>query len=170
MKRMTDQIAFPVAHIVMMVAFLTAIFLADANLSLAASQDKKTPEVMSRPSAVDHAEARIKELQGVLKLTDVQKEKWNTLTQVMRENAKEMDAMHEDRADKSKTMNAVDSMKFHSKITETHLSQLQKIIPPFEALYATMSDAQKKSTDTIFHKGMSRKNMKKKSVMSNNKN
>jgi hypothetical protein len=51
-------------------------------------------------------------------------------------------------------MNAVEHMKFHSQITEAHSDQLKKFIPPFEALYSSMSDEQKKSTDTIFRTGI----------------
>ena len=63
----------------------------------------------------------------------------------MRQNAKEMDALTKDRAETSKTMNAVEHMKFHSQVTEAQLNQQKKFIPPFEALYAGMSDEQKKS-------------------------
>jgi hypothetical protein len=64
-----------------------------------------------------------------------------------------MDAFTKERAENTKTMNAVEHMKLHSEITETHLNQMKKLIPPFEALYAGMSDEQKKSTDTIFRTG-----------------
>jgi periplasmic protein CpxP/Spy len=75
------------------------------------------------------------------------------MTQVMRENAKDMDVLTKDRAEKTKTMNAVERMKFHSEITEIRLNQQKRLIPVFEALYASMSDEQKKSTDAIFLTG-----------------
>jgi 23S rRNA U2552 (ribose-2'-O)-methylase RlmE/FtsJ len=68
----------------------------------------------------------------------------------MRQNAKDMDAINKDMAENTQTMNAVDHMKFHSQITEVHLDQVKKFIPPFETLYASMSDGQKKITDTTF--------------------
>jgi hypothetical protein len=58
-------------------------------------------------------------------------------------------------------VNAVERMKFHSQITEAHLSHLKKFIPPFEALYTSMSDEQKKTADTLFKKGKNRKNKRK---------
>ena len=160
MKKTSDHIAFPVIHLVVMMAFLSTIFLANANLSLAASTTKKAPEV-TRPSAVERTEAHIKELQGALKITSAQEEQWKALTLVMRDNAKEMDTLTKDRAEKNKVMNAVERMKFYSKITEAHFNQLQKFIPPFEALYASMSDEQKKTTDTLFRKGKDRKHKRK---------
>jgi hypothetical protein len=79
----------------------------------------------------------------------------------MRENAKDMDALTKDRAENTKTMNAVEHMKFHYQITEAQLDQLKKFIPPFEAFYASMSDEQKKITDTIFRTGKFEKRKKK---------
>jgi hypothetical protein len=79
----------------------------------------------------------------------------------MRENAEDMDAITKDMAENTKTMNAVDHMKFHQEITETHLDQLKKLIPPFEAFYASMSDEQKKITDTIFRTGKDGKHKRK---------
>jgi phage protein D len=157
MKRKAYQVAIPVTLVVVMVAFLAAIFFANANLSFAASGKKKSSAVV-RTSAVAYTEAQIKQLQGALNITEAQKELWNNLTQVMRENAKDMDAftdaLSKERAESTKTMNAVEHMKFHSQITEAHSDQLKKFIPPFEALYSSMSDEQKKSTDTIFRTGI----------------
>ena len=152
MKQKAYQVAFPVTLIVVIMAFLSIIFFADVNLSFAASSSKKSSAV-GRTSAVEFTEARIKQLQSALKITDAQKELWNNLTQVMRENAKDMDDLTKDRTKNSITMNAVEHMKFRSQISEAHLDQLKKFIPPFEALYDSMSDQQKKNTDTIFLTG-----------------
>jgi periplasmic protein CpxP/Spy len=152
MKRKAYQFIFPATLVVAMVAILSTIIFADANPSFAASGKTKSSAV-SRASAVDHAEARIKQLQGALKITDDQQELWNNLTKVMRENAKDMDVLTKDRAEKTKTMNSVERMKFHSEITEIRLNQQKKLIPTFEALYTSMSDEQKKITDAIFVTG-----------------
>jgi hypothetical protein len=160
MKQMAYRVASPVKLVALMVVFLSAIFFANANPSFADSGKKKSPAV-AKISAVEHTEGRIKELQGALKITDAQKELWNNLTQVMRENAKEMDALTKDKAENIKTMNAVEHMKLHSQISEAQLNQLKKFIPHFEALYASMSDEQKKITDTIFRTGIHEKQKRK---------
>ncbi|HXE95334.1 MAG TPA: Spy/CpxP family protein refolding chaperone [Dongiaceae bacterium] len=151
MKRKAFPGVFPATIVVVLVSFLSVVLLADPSISFAAGK-KKSPAV-SATSAVDHTEARIAKLQGALKITDAQKELWNNLTQVMRENAQEMDALSKDKAEVTKTMNAVERLKFHSQITEAQLNHQKKIIPPFEALYTSMSDEQKKITDTIFRTG-----------------
>ena len=160
MKQKNCQIAFPVTFIVVIMAFLSVIFFADPNLSIAASGNHKK-SADAKTTAVKHTELQIKKLQSTLNITDAQKELWNTLTQVMRENAKDMDALTVERAEHTKTMNSVELMKFHSQIIEAHLNQLKKFIPPFEAFYASMSDQQKNITDMIFRTGEYRKHHKK---------
>ena len=160
MKPQAYQVAFPFTRVVVMMAFLSTIFLASAMPSFAASEKKKSP-VITHTSAVEHTEARIKELRGVLKITDAQGKSWDKLTLAMREDAKALDVLVKDRAEKEKNMNAVEQMKFHSKITETRLNQMKNFIPLFEELYVSMSDEQKKNADTVFDKGIMRNNKKK---------
>jgi len=161
MKRKAYQVISPATVVVVMVALISAIFLANVSLSFAASGNKKASAVV-RTSAVEHAEAQIKQLQGELKITKVQEELWINFTQVMRENAKEMDAfITKARAENAKPMNAVEYMKFHSQISEVQLEQMKKLIPPFDTFYASMSDEQKKSTDTIFRTGKYGKSKRK---------
>jgi len=153
MNRKAYQVAFSATLVVVIVAFLSAIFFfANVNPSFAAG--KKKSSAVARPSAVEHTEAQIKQLQGALKITEAQQELWDNLTQVMRENAEDMDALTKERAEGTKTMNAVEHMKFHSQITKAHLDQLEKFLPPFEAFYDSMSDEQKNITDKIFQTGM----------------
>jgi hypothetical protein len=148
MKQRAYQVAFPAA-LVVMAAFLCTIFFANADLSFAASGKMKS----DRTTAVAYTEAQIKQLQDSLAITEDQTVLWNNLTKVMRENAADMDALTMARAENSKTMNAVEHMKLHRQINEAHLAQLNKFIPAFEAFYASMSDAQKQITDTIFRTG-----------------
>jgi DNA-binding FadR family transcriptional regulator len=160
MNQKAFQVAFPATLVVVMVAFLSIFFFANADNSFAASGKKKSSAV-ARTTAVEHTEAQIKELQDALKITEAQEVLWNNLTLVMRENAKEMDALIKERAEATKTMNAVERLKFHSQITEARLNQMKKLIPPFETFYAGMSDEQKKSTDTIFRTGKHGKQKRK---------
>jgi hypothetical protein len=160
MKQKAYQVASSVTLVFVMAAFLSTMFFADVTLSFAASENKKSSAV-ARTSAVEHTETQIKQLQGALTITKEQEELWNTLIQVMRENAKKMDDLAKERADNTKPMNAVEHMKFHSQITEANLDQQKKFIPHFEALYVSMSDDQKKSTDTIFRTGVYGKSKKK---------
>jgi hypothetical protein len=152
MKQKAYQVVFPATLVLAMVTFIFAIFFANVTLSFAAQGSKKSPAV-TRTSAVESTEAQIKQLQGTLNITAAQQELWNNLTYVMRENAKDMDALNKERAEIDKAMDALEHMKFHRQITEAHLAQLNKLIPPFEALYVSMSDQQKNITDIVFRTG-----------------
>jgi TolA-binding protein len=160
MKRKVYQIVFSATLVLVMAAFLSAIFFVNPNLSFAASAKKKS-QTIATTSAVEHTEAQIKQLQGTLNITEAQQGLWNNLTSVMRENAKDMDALTKEKAENAKPMNAVEHMKLHSQITEAHLAQLKKLIPPFEAFYNSMSDQQKNITDMIFRTGKFEKSKRK---------
>jgi hypothetical protein len=152
MKQKVTYAVLPAAFVVVMVMLVSTIFLASATPSFAASGKKKSAAV-AKTSAVDSTESRIKQLHSALKITDDQEAVWTSFTQVMRENAKDMDALSKERADNKKTLNAVEHMKFHSQVTEAQLNQQKKLIPAFEALYTSMSDEQKTITDTLFRTG-----------------
>jgi ABC-type transporter Mla subunit MlaD len=160
MKQKAYRVACSATLVVVLVAFLSAIFFANANLSFAAS-GKKKPSAVARISAVGHTEAQIKQLQGALNITEAQKPLWDNLTQVMRENAKDMDALAKERAEGTKNMNAVEHLKFHSETTKAHLDQLGKLIPPFEAFYSSLSEQQKNITNIIFQTGKLGKSKRK---------
>lgn len=156
MKQSMDQIRFPGKLVAAIAVLLALIILVNAHPSIAAAGVKTTP-VVTRFNAVDHTEARIKELEGSLQISKDQEKLWENLTAVMRENAKEMDALTKDRQENRKDLNAVERMKLHNKITESRLAQQNKLIPIFEDLYESMSDKQKESTDSIFRHGTMRK-------------
>lgn len=152
MKQKAYRVALPVTFFLVLAVFLSVIFFANANTSFAASAKKKSSAI-TRISAVDYTETQIKQMQATLNITAAQQELWNNLTAVMRENAKDMDAFSKERAENTKPMNSVEHLKLHSQITKTHLDQLEKLIPPFEAFYASLTDQQKNITDLVFRTG-----------------
>ena len=68
----------------------------------------------------------------------------------MRDNAKTMDALTRARVDQAPTMTAVEDLKSYTAITQAHAEGLTKFLPAFEALFASMSDAQKAEANTMF--------------------
>jgi hypothetical protein len=119
-----------------------------------------TPRVRataSKASTIDPVEARIKDLHARLKITPAQEDLWNNVTQVLRDNAKTMDALRKARSEKASTMTAVEDFTSYAEITEVHADGIKKFVPVFSALYDSMSDAQKKNADTIFRRGPAQK-------------
>ena len=109
-------------------------------------------QAVASPSSADAnaVEARIKELHKKLHITTAQKPQWDNLAQVMRDNAQAMSDLKKQRASDAQTMNAVDVVKSYESVIEAHEDGMKKFVPPFEALYNTMSDAQKKTADSLF--------------------
>jgi hypothetical protein len=109
-------------------------------------------QAMASPASADAnaVEARIKELHRKLHITAAQKPQWDTLAQVMRDNAQAMSDLKKQRAADAQAMNAVDVVKSYESVIEAHEDGMKKFVPPFEALYNTMSDAQKKTADSLF--------------------
>jgi protein CpxP len=131
-----------ISQSIVAVSILAFIVLVGTTLSLAASPKSVTPKA-------DRVEVRIKELHTVLNLTPAQEELWNNVAQVMRDNAKTMDTLITARKD-AKPVNAVEDFKSYGEITQAQADGIKKFIPVFEALYASMSDTQKKNADTVF--------------------
>ncbi len=107
------------------------------------------PPSMSK-TAPDRIEARIKSLHEQLKITPAQESQWAAVAQAMRDSAHQMQTLIQQRAQNVKTMTAIDDLHSYQAIAQAHLEGLNKLVPAFETLYASMSDAQKKNADSVF--------------------
>jgi len=150
MKRIAYQFTYPTALAVAAV-LLAFIVLATPSPSYAASPEPGLATA-GTASKADRVEARIKELHAKLTITPAQEELWNNVTQVMRDDAKTMEALIKTRSENAKTMTAVDDLKSYGDIAGAHADYLKKFVAVFEPLYAGMSDAQKKNADKVFHR------------------
>jgi hypothetical protein len=159
MKRIASQFTYPVI-LAVAVALLAFMVLASPSPTRAASGDQGPATSVATPRA-DRVEARIKELHAKLEITPAQEESWNSVAQVMRDDAKTMEALIKARSEKASAMSAVDDLKSYGEIAEAHANGLKKFTSVFEPLYAGMSDAQKKSADTLFrHHGAAKSKAK----------
>lgn len=120
-------------------------------LAQATSPTPSQPSTKAKPkrSPADRVDAHIKRLHDQLKITPAQEPQWNAVAQAMRDNAQQMQGAIQQRQQAAK-MTAVDDLKAYQAIADAHSQGLQKLIPAFQALYATMSDDQKKNADTVF--------------------
>jgi hypothetical protein len=131
---------------------LGAIVLA-SPLFAGSNSESPAQQAMAAPadsSPMAPVEARIKDLHKRLHITAAQKPQWDALAMVMRDNAQAMEDLQKQRASDSQSMNAVDVIKSYESVIEAHEDGMKKFVPPFEALYNTMSDAQKKTADSLF--------------------
>lgn len=126
-----------------------------------APAEKAMPAKKAMP-ANDPVEAHIKSLHDALKVTPAQEAQWQAVADVMRENAKRTGALIDERAAKAKTMTAIDDLRSYEAITEAHVTGVKNLIPAVQALYASMSDAEKKNADAVFGHRVQRATTKKK--------
>jgi hypothetical protein len=100
----------------------------------------------------EESEARIRELRGRLQITSAQEALWSSVAQIMRDNAATFRANVPDRSSGPDTSTAVEDLKAFQIIADEHANGLRKLIPAFEALYASMTSDQKKHADKVFLK------------------
>ena len=92
----------------------------------------------------------ISHLHEAFKVTPAQEPLFQKLADVMRQDADAMSALAKKRAEASQTTTAVDDLKSYAQISEAHAEGAKNMIPAFQALYESMSDAQKKAADQEF--------------------
>lgn len=126
-----------------------AVRMTLAQASAEAMTAPPASEAASKASS-DRIEARIKELHQKLHVTAAQETQWSNLAQVMRDNAKAMSDLQNQRVEDTQSMSAVDSIKSYASVIDAHQAGMTKFIPAFTALYDSMSDAQKKTADSMF--------------------
>jgi periplasmic protein CpxP/Spy len=141
----------------------TALLLAPAQSSAQTAAPPPPPAAKAAsatPAREARVEARIKSLHKQFGITAAQEQQWTAFAQVMRDNAASMGKKIADREAAAPKTNAVDDLKSYEALAEAHADNVKKLIPAFETLYDTMSDAQKKRADTVFdqpHRAMAKK-------------
>ncbi len=104
-----------------------------------------------RPSPEDRLEHHLTRLHDELKITPAQQSQWDALAQVMRDNYAAMRArFQERRAAPEQPRTALDRLQRDQQMAQLRLDGLQKMIPPFQALYSSLSDEQKQTADKAF--------------------
>jgi protein CpxP len=132
------------------IALASPLLAASGETLAQASSQQAMAAQGSQPAEILAVEARIKDLHKKLHITDAQKPQWDALTSVMRNNAQVMVDLQKQRTSDAQTQSAVDVVKSYQSVIEAHEVGMQKFVPPFEALYNSMSDAQKKTADSLF--------------------
>ena len=133
-----------------------AIALAQSTAPSAAPVVPAAKAPAADRAAVARVEARIKQLHGQLHITAAEDAQWQGFAQVMRDNAREIDAAAAQRAAGLPTMDALQDLQSYEQLAEAHVARLQKLIPAFATLYDAMSPEQKKIADRVFRGGAER--------------
>ncbi|HEX3410584.1 MAG TPA: Spy/CpxP family protein refolding chaperone [Stellaceae bacterium] len=112
------------------------------------------PEVLlvqaQPPAQPQNVEANITSLHQRLQITPAQEAQFNAVANVMRQNARaEASAPQAPPANAS----AVDQLRAEIQYDEVELTGMKRLLPALEALYATLSPAQRQTADAVFRQG-----------------
>ncbi|HEY0297444.1 MAG TPA: Spy/CpxP family protein refolding chaperone [Bordetella sp.] len=132
------------------IAFAVILLLGTAA-ALSNPVHAASPTTHAMPvTAASSVDTRINSLHSRLQITATQEPLWQSIAQVMRDNAAALDALRQSRTADKSNMNAVDNLRAYGEAIDAHADGIKKLETPFEALYASMSDAQKRNADLIF--------------------
>jgi hypothetical protein len=105
---------------------------------------------MSGKFAGDTVKGRIKHLHDELKITADQEAQWETVAQVMLDNATALDDAVKGRAQLPRGMTAIDDLRSYEAIVDAHANGIKKLETAFKPLYDVMPFAQQKNADAVF--------------------
>ena len=95
-----------------------------------------------------NVEGNIAELRQRLAITPAQEPQFNALANVMRENARMMPA-----APPLTTLSAVEGLRLAIQYGQQEINSMRRMLPTLQALYATLSPAQRQAADQMFRQG-----------------
>ena len=140
----------------MLLRFAAAGFLGCATIAAspqiaAAGMPLQVLLVQAQPLAQpQNVEANIASLHQRLQITPAQEAQFNAVANVMRQNARaEASAPQAPPANAS----AVDQLRAEIQYDEVELTGMKRLLPALEALYATLSPAQRQTADAVFRQG-----------------
>jgi LTXXQ motif family protein len=111
------------------------------------------PMAMMQPR---HVEGRIAFLKTELKITDPQSQQWNTFADALRQNAKTMMTMHEGMMGSGTAASAPEMAEREIKLLSARLDAMKAIAAAETALYAVLSEEQKKIGNELLSTPMMR--------------
>ena len=132
---------------------LALVLCATASTLPARAAESAAPSAMAPAGTAMMAESpetRIKHLHDQLKITVDEESGWNTVAQVMLNNASDINDAVQDRVRMSKTMTAINDLKSYEAIVDAHADGIKKLATAFAPLYAAMPEAQQKHADAVF--------------------
>lgn len=99
--------------------------------------------------APSFAEGRIAFIKAELAITDAQTGVWDAYAAALRKNLEGMQGMHKSMMSATQPANPVERLDRHISAMESRLQSLKEVKPALAALYATLSEDQKKKADDL---------------------
>ena len=128
----------------------SATIAASPQIAVAGMQPEVFLAQAQPPAQPPNVEANIASLHQQLQITPAQEAQFNGVANVLRQNARaEASAPQSPPANAS----AVDHLRAEIQYDEVELAGMKRFLPALEALYATLSPAQRQTADAIFRQG-----------------
>ena len=127
---------------------------AEAPPQLAQSPPRTgAPQRQAQPAAPaageQEIERQIGDLRRRLAIIPAQQAQFDALAQAMRQNAEAMKTLAPQEQQNQKP-NAVDAVRLGQRFAAAEADGLQRLLPPLQALYESLSDQQKRAADQVF--------------------
>lgn len=107
-------------------------------------------EMMGRNGAApSFAEGRIAFIKAELAVTDGQNSVWEAYAAALRKNLESIQSMHKTMMSAASPVNPVERLDLHISTMDLRLQSLKEVKPALAALYAALSDDQKKKADDL---------------------
>jgi periplasmic protein CpxP/Spy len=100
------------------------------------------------PAPAPNIEANIAQLHQRLQITPAQEPRFEALVNVMRQNARMMP-----NAPPPTNLDPIQALRFAIQTGEQELVGLKRMLPPLQALYASLSPTQQRIADQVFRQG-----------------
>jgi protein CpxP len=127
----------------------TPLRQAQTQTSAATSATNATKPARNSKAQGDLVERRLGALHKQLKITPQQEDRWNAFAKTVRDNEARMKDLVVSRH-QTRNASAIDDLRNYGDITEEHASSIKRLVAPFQDLYASMDDTQKKNADQVF--------------------
>ena len=116
-----------------------------------------TAEAAPRRTMSQMVDQRIADMRSRLHITHAQEPQWNRFAAVMRSNARAADRAYRRRGERLDSMSALENMESYARIERRRAMDVQRLVPAFHALYASLTPEQRQAADDLFRERAERR-------------
>lgn len=109
-----------------------------------------TPVAPTDKAETGRIERHIADLHRRLAITAAEEPLWKTFADSMRANAQRIEIRRADRTTPTASRTALEDMRNYAALTREHADDVERLVPPFTALYDAMTPDRRKLADKVF--------------------
>jgi len=109
-----------------------------------------TAEAAPRQTMSQMVDQRIADMRSQLHITHAQEPHWERFAAVMRSNARALDRAYRRRGERLDSMSALENMESYARIERRRARDMERLVPEFRALYASLTPEQRHAADELF--------------------